>query len=248
MFAQPRAGYLIAGLEAECDLGRAAADTLNRAEFVVALSSYRNGTTERAHVILPITPYSETAGTFVSLEGRVQSFNAVVRPLGEARPGWKVLRMLGSVLGLAGFEAETIEHVRRAIAPDLQAWADAGLDNGIEPVAPRAPAPSKALERIAEVGIYAGDAIVRRAPSLQKTHDAKSSTRARFGATTLASLGLAAGDRVRVRQGGGEAVLVAALDAAVPEGCVRIARGVRETAALGDGEIAIEKEREEVAA
>ncbi|MGE5617063.1 MAG: molybdopterin-dependent oxidoreductase, partial [Bacillota bacterium] len=248
MFAQPRAGYLVAGLEAEHDLGRDAADALGRAEFVVALSAYRDSTTDRAHVILPITPFTETAGTFVSLEGRVQSFNAVVKPLGEARPGWKVLRMLGSMLGLGGFEAETIEQVRRAIAPDLQAWAQAGLDNNSEAVAPRAAPQPRGLERIAEVGIYAGDPIVRRAPSLQKTSDAKASARARFSAPTLASLGLAAGDRVRVRQGGGEAVLVAAIDAAVPEGCVRVARGLRETAMLGEGDISVTKEAVEVAA
>jgi NADH-quinone oxidoreductase subunit G len=248
MVESPRAGYLIAGIEAEYDMGAKAAEAIGKAEFVVALSSYRNGTTDRAHVLLPVTPYTETAGTFVNLEGRVQSFNAVVKPLGDARPGWKVLRMLGSMLGIAGFDAETIEAVRAQIAPDLGAWAAAGLGNGcaaeMKPAAGRA----QGLERIAEVGIYAGDPIVRRAPSLQKTNDAKASASARFNAATLASLGLAGGDRVRVRQGGGEAVLVARADATVPEGCVRIARGLRETSRLGEGDVSVEKEKSEVAA
>jgi len=248
MAASPRAGYLIAGIEAEYDMGGKAADTIGNAEFVVALSSYRNGTTDRAHVLLPIAPFTETAGTFVNMEGRVQSFNAVVKPLGDTRPGWKVLRMLGSMLGLPGFEAETIEDVRRGIAPDLAAWTQAGLGNEMEaPVKPAA-APAQKLERIAEVGIYAGDPVVRRAPSLQKTNDAKVSATARFNAATLASLGLAAGDRVRVRQGSGEAVLAARLDPAVPDGCVRIARGLRETSRLGEGDVSVEKEKAEVAA
>jgi len=248
MIGEPRAGYLVAGIEAEYDMGRKAADALANAEFVVALSAYRNGTTDRAHVLLPIAPFTETAGTFVNMEGRAQSFNAVVKPLGEARPGWKVLRMLGSILGLAGFEAETIEGVRRAIAPDLAAWAQAGLDNAIEtPVQPAKGSPA-ALEAIIEVGIYAADPVVRRAASLQKTNDARTAAMARFCAPTLASLGVAPGERVRVRMGGGEAVLTAAVDAAVPEGCVRIAVGLRETAALADGAVSVEKERVEVAA
>ena len=253
MVDRPRAGYLLAGIEAEYDMGLRAAEALGNAEFVVALSAYRNGTTDRAHVLLPLAPFTETAGTFVNMEGRAQSFNAVVKPLGDARPGWKVLRMLGAILGLPGFEAESVEALRRAIAQskgaaDLAAWAAGGLDNALEAsVAAREAVPMK-LERIAEMGLYAGDPVVRRSPSLQKTADAKAGARARFAAPTLAALGIAAGDRVRVRQGGGEAVLVAAVDAAVPEGCVRIARGLRETSALGEGEVSVEREKVEVAA
>ena len=249
MIEKPRAGYLIAGIEAEYDMGRPAANAIGQAEFVVAMSAYRNGTTERAHVILPIAPFTETHGTFVNMEGRVQSFNAVAKPQGEARPGWKVLRMLGAMLGINGFESETLEMVRRGIAPDLDAWAAAGLDNGIEPFSFEiAAAQVPGLERIEEVAIYAGDPIVRRAPALQKTADGKAASTARMNPATLAALDLAAGERVRIRQGGGEATVVAMADGAVPEGCVRLARGVSETAALGEGEVAIEPVRAEVAA
>jgi NADH-quinone oxidoreductase subunit G len=251
MIAAPRAGYLIAGVEAEYDMGREAAEALGNAEFVVALSSYRNGTTDRAHVLLPIAPFTETAGTFVSMEGRAQSFNAVVKPLGETRPGWKVLRMLGAMLGLADFEAETIEAVRAQMIGSPQPigeWARAGLDNAPqETVAAGVPA-SVPVEAIVETGIYAGDPVVRRAGSLQKTADARACATARLHPATLAALGIAAGERVRVRQGGGETSLVAAVDAGLPEGCVRLARGLRETAALGDGPVTVEKERAEVAA
>ncbi|HEY4999584.1 MAG TPA: molybdopterin-dependent oxidoreductase, partial [Usitatibacter sp.] len=127
MIAQPRRAYVIAGVEAELDMGPRAIDALARSEFTVALSAFRNATTERAHVMLPITPYTETGGTFVNMEGRAQSFNGVVKPQGDSRPGWKVLRMLGAILGIPGFDVDTLEAVRRQIAPDLQAWATAGL-------------------------------------------------------------------------------------------------------------------------
>jgi NADH-quinone oxidoreductase subunit G len=104
------------------------------------------------------------------------------------------------------------------------------------------------MARIAEFAIYAGDPIVRRAAALQKTADGKAACSARFNAATLARLGLAAGDGVRVRQGGGEALLTVALDAALPDGTVRIARGVAQTAALGEGELAFEKVPVEAAA
>jgi NADH-quinone oxidoreductase subunit G len=248
MLAAPRKAYLLAGLEPELDCAPGAARALAGAEFVVALAAYKNGILDQAHVILPIAPFTETGGTFVNMEGRVQTFNAVVKPLGESRPAWKVLRMLGTLLGLKGFEPETIEALRRSIAPDLQVWAKAGLGNAF--AAPGAPGPKAAgaIERIAEYPIYAGDPVVRRSMPLQKTADAQVVAAARFSAATFAALGLAPGQHVKVRQGGGEAVLPAAIDAAVPEGCVRVARGIPETAGLGEGEVSIEKAAVERAA
>ncbi len=240
MMESPRRGYLVAGVEAALDMGPRALAAISQAEFGVVLSAFRGTATGLGHVMLPIVPYLETAGTYVNLEGRVQSFNAVVHPQGEARPLWKVLRVLGTMLGLPGFDAERIEDVRAAIAPDLQAWAAAGLGNEAADLEWVARAAGTGLERIAEFPIYGTDPIVRRAGALQKTADAKAARTARVNAATAASLGIAAGGRVRVRQGGGEALLAAAIDAAVPDGCVRIARGVPETAALGEGELTVE--------
>jgi NADH-quinone oxidoreductase subunit G len=241
MVDNPRRGYFVAGVEAELDMGPRGPAALAAAEFSVVLSAYRNATTDAAHVMLPIAPYTETAGTFVNMEGRAQSFNAVVKPQGDARPGWKVLRMLGAMLELPGFQAETIEAVRKGIAPDLAAWAKQGLSNSVAEFEWKLRTPTSALERFAEFGIYGGDPIVRRSPALQKTADGKAMRTARFNAATLASLGLAAGDRVRVRQGSGEALLPAALDAGLADGCVRISRGIAETAGLGEGDISVER-------
>jgi NADH-quinone oxidoreductase subunit G len=247
MILNPLRAYITLGIEPELDsvYGVHAAHALDQADFVVDLSAYRN-TSSYADVILPIVPFSETGGTFVSMEGRVQSFNAVVKPMGDARPGWKVLRMLATKLGIEeGFEPETIEEVRTAIAPDLQAWANEHLSNTVTPFAFELHAPESGLERVAEWGLYDSDPIVRRATSLSKTADKKFSRTMRMNAATAASLGLASGDRARIRQGEGEAMLPVAIDNALLDGCVRVARGIQETAALGEGPIAITKVAEE---
>jgi NADH-quinone oxidoreductase subunit G len=248
MIAKPRSAYLIVGTEVEHDLGPQAVAALSHPEFTVVLSAYRSAATEHAHVILPVTPFTETGGTFVNMEGRVQSFNAVVKPAGDSRPAWKVLRMLGSMLGIPHFHPDTLEAVRAQIAPDLHAWAKAGLGNSIATMTYELRAPGTSLERVADFADTASDPVVRRSGALRKTADGKASRAARFNATTLAKLGLAAGDAVRVKQGGGEVTLKAALDAALPDNVVRVARGVTETAALGEGAITVEKSRETVAA
>ena len=127
-------------------------------------------------MLLPIAPFTETSGTFVNAEGRAQSFHGVVKPLGEARPAWKVLRVLGNLLGLPGFSFETSDEVRAdAIGDAATIAARLAVDVPVDP-APltlRRAAAAGALERIADVPIYATDPIVRRAPALQLTADAR---------------------------------------------------------------------------
>jgi NADH-quinone oxidoreductase subunit G len=241
MVATPRAGYLVAGVEAELDMGSQALAAIAQAEFSVVLSAYRNATTDRGHVMLPIVPFTETPGTFVNMEGRAQTFNAVVKPQGEARPGWKVLRMLGSLLQLPGFEAERIEEVRAAIGPDLGKLSEGRMGTAIAEFDWELQAAPQSLERIDEFAIYAMEPVARRSRPLQLTRDMKLARSARLNPATAGAMNLAEGERLRIRQGAGEALLNVALDAAVPEGCVRIARGIAETAALGDGALEIEK-------
>ncbi len=244
-----RQAYLLLNAEPELDCAdpHSALGALRDARFVVALSAFKHRALEYAHVLLPIAPFSETSGTFVSTEGRVQSFQGAVPPLGEARPAWKVLRVLGTLLELPKFEFDSSEQVRDACLDgrDIAAL----LSNRIER---RASAPVKAetgFERIADVPIYFADALVRRAPSLQKTRDARP-PKAWMNAKLLQSLKVAAGQPVVVRQGTGEARLLAALDDRLPEGCVRVAAGHALTAALGPmfGALSIERASAEQAA
>ncbi len=214
-----------------------------KAKFVVNLSAWRS---DVGDVLLPIAPFTETAGTFISTEGRVQSFHACTRPLGEARPAWKVLRVLGTMLGRAGFELDTIEQVRDACLGGRDVARL--LDNGIDAPTAAAVRPG-GIERIADVPLYFADPLVRRAPSLQKTRDARA-PRAWMNARLLGKLGVAEGQPVRVRQGEGSARLAAALDDRLPDGCVRVAAAHATTAELGPmfGALEVEKVTAEKAA
>jgi NADH-quinone oxidoreductase subunit G len=234
MLEQPRKAYVLLNVEPELDCHdpATAQRALGTADFVVALTPYGSTTAaDYADVLLPIAPFTETSGSFVSCEGRLQSFNGAVKPLGDARPAWKVLRVLGNLLGLSGFEHDSSEAVRdEACAADA---VPGKLNNGLSGMEIRLqPSPADGLHRIADVPTYFADPIVRRAPSLQKTRDALP-PKAWMTSETLLRLGLAAGDRVRVRQGDGEAVVDAGRDDALPAGCVRLAAAHRLTSGLG---------------
>jgi NADH-quinone oxidoreductase subunit G len=145
--------------------GAAAAQAIGQAEMVVTLSPFK-ANMDISDVLLPISPFTETAGTFINTEGRAQSFHGVVKPLGETRPAWKVLRVLGTMLHVPGFDFETIEDVRaQAIPADVQALLSNACTAPVD-VSPAAGQPASAA-------IYQLDSLVRRAPSLQLTADAK---------------------------------------------------------------------------
>ena len=145
--------------------GAAAVQALEKAEMVVTLSAFKTNMAF-SDVLLPIAPFTETAGTFINSEGRAQSFHGVVKPLGETRPAWKVLRVLGSMLKVPGFELETIEEVRaKAIPADITSRLSNACDVAIDL--------TPATEKPEVASIYQLDSLVRRAPSLQLTADAK---------------------------------------------------------------------------
>ena len=150
--------------------GAAAVQALEKAEMVVTLSAFKTNMAF-SDVLLPIAPFTETAGTFINTEGRAQSFHGVVKPLGETRPAWKVLRVLGSMLQVPGFELETIEEVRaKAIPADITSRLSNACDVAIDLM--------PATEKPEVASIYQLDSLVRRAPSLQLTADAKAGSAA----------------------------------------------------------------------
>ena len=234
MVAKPRQAYVLLGVEPELDCAApmTTINALKSAEFVVALSAFQNAAPDYAHVILPIAPFTETAGTFVNTEGTVQSFNGVVKPLGEARPAWKVIRVLGNLLGLNGFEQDNVDAIRAEIAPNLQTFVSAKLNNEIAGVVANMQSAQTGIERVGEVPIYATDALVRRAPSLQKSADAKNAKFAHFASDVFAQLGLVDGGDVSISQGEGSATLVAKLDANLAAGCIRVATAIASNTRL----------------
>ncbi|BEP49693.1 NADH-quinone oxidoreductase subunit NuoG [Variovorax paradoxus] len=153
--------------------GAAAADAIGNAQMVVTLSPFK-ANLEFSDVLLPIAPFTETPGTFVNAEGRVQGFHAVVKPQGETRPAWKVLRVLANLLGLPGFAFESTADVLRTIGDSGAVPANA-LDNA---TAAKAVASSGAAPAPVVASIYQLDSIVRRAPSLQLTADARNASAA----------------------------------------------------------------------
>ena len=235
MLAKPLRAYLLLGVEAELDTHDpvSALSSINAAEFVVMMSPYKGKSLDYADVLLPVAPWTETSGTFVNTEGRVQSFSAVVKPLGETRPAWKVLRVLGNLLGLAGFDHnDSKEVLRDALGETPIGSVQAFLNNEISPVAVT-PAPTMTgLERVAEVPIYQTDAVVRRSPALQMTQDAALPV-ARMHSNLIAKLGLEENGRVSVRQSASALTLKVQRDDLLPENCVRIPSGHPLTASLG---------------
>jgi NADH-quinone oxidoreductase subunit G len=152
--------------------GSAAAQALGSTEMVVTLSPFK-ANLDISDVLLPIAPFTETSGTFVNAEGRVQSFHAVVKPLGETRPAWKVLRVLANLLGLPGFDFESSEAVLKQIG-GLPSAGETHLSAQLLNNATQAvPDLSFAGSPPVVASIYALDGLVRRAASLQLTADAK---------------------------------------------------------------------------
>ncbi len=150
--------------------GAAAAQALGKAQMVVTLSPFK-ANMEFSDVLLPIAPFTETSGSFVNAEGRLQSFHAVVKPLADTRPGWKVLRVLANLLGISGASFETSQEVLAAATAGATEVPAAKLSNAAQaisvlPAVANLPAPAVA-------SIYQLDSIVRRATSLQLTADAR---------------------------------------------------------------------------
>jgi len=223
--------YVLLGVEPELDCADSAAalGALRNAECVVAMTAFiSNAAKQYADVLLPISPFSETSGTYVNAEGRWQSFAGVVAPLREARPAWKVLRVLGNRFGAPGFDYMSSDEVRE----EARRAADLKADNRAEWPQPKAlSSDSGPYVRLADVPLYAVDGLVRRSAPLQDTQDAVAaavycheSTAAKLGVTTSAT--------VKVRQGG-EVTLPLVIDDRVALGCVWIPAGTPGSVGLG---------------
>jgi NADH-quinone oxidoreductase subunit G len=145
---------------------------LARAGLVVTLSPFKTNL-DISDVLLPIAPFSETSGSFVNAEGRLQSFHAVVRPLGETRPGWKVLRVLGNLLGLPGFDADSSLAVLAQALPGVEAGQMVDAARLLNAASLGQPDMASAMVAPCVASIYQLDGLVRRASSLQLTADAR---------------------------------------------------------------------------
>jgi len=233
MLDAPRKAYLLLNAEPELDCAnpQQALRAMYAADMVVAMSAYKHFARDYADVLLPIAPFAETSGTYVNTEGRVQSFRGAVKPQGETRPAWKVLRVLGNMLDVPGFDYNDSESVRDEVLNGVNVAEK--LNNNLQGVTVQAQsAAAESMQRVADVPIYFADAVARRAAPLQATYDA-AVPRAMMHSTELQKLKLQPGSEVQVTQGEGSARLQVAADDSLPLGVVRVAAAHVATAQLG---------------
>ena len=242
--------YLLLGTEPELDCANspAALAALEAARSVLALTSYVSPEMEAyASVLLPIGVFTETPGTFYNAEGRRQRYEAATTPPGEARPAWRVLRVLANRLEVDGFDYERIDDVRdeadarigKVSPPDNLAGPEPGAAAEGEPGSRAVPneeegthAGASSLWRVGEVPLYAVDPLVRRAPALQRTAEVPSPA-VRVNPALARALGLVPGGMATVRQNGAVRALELAVDPAVPDGCVLLHAGMAHSVGLG---------------
>lgn len=222
MLAAKLKAYILLGVEPELDCwdSRLARQAMNEADLVVSLTAYRSDEIESyADIMLPVSVFAETSGSYINNEGNSQGFTGVVPPLGEARPAWKLLRVLGNVFELDGFDyqssAEVSEEVMQAIgdikAENIDQWQSPTSDNQDE----------AGLQRITEIPMNMIDSICRRAASLQKTDDVSDGA-IHINKALADKNNLAESDNAKVEQEDGSAIMKVIVDDRVPDDCVLI--------------------------
>lgn len=234
LLSKPKKAVLLLNVEPETDVlgGQQTMAVLKQADSVLAFTAYESeALRDVADVMLPIAPFTETSGSFINMEGRVQSFHGVVKGYGESRPLWKVLRVLGNVFDLAGFDYEISEQIlsealgNADMLPEKlnhrSSWQTADVSGSLK----------NRLVRVGGVSIYETDPIVRRAVSLQQTRHAENPV-ARVNPVTLAALGLLNGEMAVAIQNGARVSVKVYADNGLPENVVHLPHH-RSNAALG---------------
>ena len=226
--------YVLLGVEPEYDCansGRALA-AMHGADFVVCLTSFvSDAMRDYADVILPISVFAETAGTFVNAEGKWQSYQGAVQPLEDARPAWKVLRVLGNLFELEGFDYVSVDEVRSEIESAAASQAVSTTSEWRCPTSLKTE--SNGLMRVGHLPLYAVDSLVRRSEPLQATRDTIMAA-AYINSKTASQQGLSANQEVRVVQTQYSNKLPVVIDEGVPDHCVFIPAGVKDSQTLGD--------------
>ncbi|MGA1351225.1 MAG: NADH-quinone oxidoreductase subunit NuoG [Burkholderiaceae bacterium] len=233
-FEDPASAYLLCQLEPalDCFNGPAVVAGLKSGLGVVALTSYRSAVDQVADVMLPMAPFTETSGSFVNMEGRLQSFEAAVPPAGQTRPGWKILRVLGNMLDLEGFDQNSSDQVRaqalEGYAPQANGLLNLGWNLDESKLEAQGQVPLSLghaeLERLPDLPIYMVDSIVRRADSLRQTQQS-AAPKAWLHPEKLKELSLVPGMSAKVRQDDSEVVLELASDPRLALDVIRFSLG-----------------------
>ena len=211
-----------------------ARSALQNAQTVIALSAYASDDLlELADVILPITPYAEQAGTYINIAGEIQSTQASVKPLGQARPAWKVLRVLGGLLELPTFNFNTVEEVRSVAIGQYENKVVMPTHQSIEGNAQLESHTSSTYERLADVPIHFTDPIVRRSAALKLTLDSKKALKVGLPKKLFEEMNLKEGDAIRISQGESKVVMPATLEKELVDGVIRLSAATPASSLLG---------------
>jgi NADH-quinone oxidoreductase subunit G len=229
-------GYILLNIEPDLDFANSmiAMQGLKNAECVIALSAYRSkALLESASVILPIGPFAETSGTYVNVEGRFQSVKAITPSLGESRPAWKVLRVLGNFFQLQHFDYANSEQICSELKHLFENKTQKNIHQYLEP---KSSSISYKLQRITEWPLYRADALVRRSHSLQLQY---SPNYIKLNPHTALRYQLLENNLAVVEQEGNKIKLPVKIDSSIPDDCVWVPAGFEETSLLGNpfGEI-----------
>jgi len=211
-----------------------ARSALQNAQTVIALSAYvSDDLLELADVILPITPYAEQAGTYINIAGEIQSTQASVKPLGQARPAWKVLRVLGGLLELPTFNFNTVEEVRSVAIGQYEKEVVMPVHQSIEVNAQLNIHSSANYERLADVPIHFTDPVVRRSAALRLTLDSKKALKVGLPKKLFEEMNLKEGDAIRISQGESQVVMPATLEKDLVDGVIRLSAATPASSLLG---------------
>ena len=234
---QSPSAVILLNVEPEFDCVHTIKDTLQQANMVVAVTAFDSPELrEVANVLLPAAAFTETSGTYVNIEGAWQSFKGGCAPKGEARPAWKILRVLANLLEQKDFNYMSSEEIRDELRTQCE---NIELSNAASGVAePGSVSAEAGLMLSGDVPMYAGDALLRRAASLQKASDAQSFC-LRLNTAEASRLGITDGDKVSVTQGEASATMNLVVDDSIPEGSAWIPMAVKGAGQLGEAFAAI---------
>ena len=228
MLAQQMAAYVLVDVEPglDCFDGKLARKAMAGAGCVVAVTGYK-AATEYADVLLPLAMYAENSGSYLNMEGRMQSFSAVVSPPGTARPAWEIICSMAHKLGISGFSYSTIGEVRSEL-PEIPQDLQPGTWQTPEPIQ----VSSDGLQRVGYIPMNSVDSLVRHAPALQQTADVADGF-ARINRKTARRLGVTRAERIRVSSQENALQFPLQLDNSVADNCVLIHGGHSDSAGLG---------------
>lgn len=238
---QSPSAVILLNVEPEFDSVHRIKETLQQANMVVAISVFDSPSLrETADVLLPAAAFAESSGTFVNIEGFWQSFKGACPAQGESRPAWKILRVLANMLEQKDFDYMSSEEVRKELRDrceniELNNASSAEVAIEIKPAGDE-------LMRSGDVPMYAGDALLRRATSLQKASDAQSFC-VRLNSAEASRLGVVESETVAVAQGDANTQMDLVIDDSIPDGSVWIPMALQGSELLGDAFAAIKVDK-----